>query len=104
MITINGERWRINLVSPSHPYLMTPRGRRAWGVCDDITKGIYITNTLHPKQLKKVLCHELVHASMYSYDVNISDAEEELVADLIATYGAEIISNTNKAFNEIYPK
>jgi len=32
-----------------------------------------------------------VHAAMYSYDVNISDEVEEIVADLFATYGNEIM-------------
>lgn len=37
--------------------------------------------------LKKILCHEITHAAMFSYNVDLSIEQEELVADLIATYG-----------------
>ena len=33
--------------------------------------------------IKKVLCHEMVHAVMYRYDVDMSDYVEEIVADII---------------------
>ena len=45
--------------------------------------------------LKKVLCHEVVHAAMFSYNVELTLEQEELVADLIATYGSEVIRITN---------
>jgi len=37
--------------------------------------------------IKKVLCHELTHAAMFSYNVELTLDQEELFADLIATYG-----------------
>ena len=51
--------------------------------------------------LKKVLCHEIVHAAMFSYNVDLILEQEELVADLIATYGEEIIDITNQMFKKI---
>lgn len=51
--------------------------------------------------LKKVLCHEIVHAAMFSYNVDLTLEQEELVADLIATYGEEIIDITNQMFKKI---
>ncbi len=51
--------------------------------------------------LKKVLCHEIVHAAMFSYNVDLTLEQEELVADLIATYGEEIIEITNQMFKKI---
>jgi hypothetical protein len=95
MIRINGEIWRVRLVPPSHPILTTRGGNPAIGCCDDITKTIYVSNALNPYKIKKVLCHEIAHAAMYSYDVNISDYTEEIVADLISTYGNEIIYLTD---------
>ena len=59
---------------------------------------IYIYKFLNRQKFKKVLCHELVHASMFSYDVYLSEEEEELLADLVATYGEEIIDITNQLF------
>lgn len=51
--------------------------------------------------MKKVLCHELTHAAMFSYNVDLSIDQEELLADLVATYGQEIIDATNKIFTRI---
>jgi uncharacterized alkaline shock family protein YloU len=38
---------------------------------------------------------------MFSYGINITIDQEELLADLIATYGEEIIEITNKIFKKI---
>ena len=38
---------------------------------------------------------------MFSYNVNLTVDQEELLADLIATYGHEIIYITNKVFKKI---
>lgn len=51
--------------------------------------------------MKKVLCHEITHAAMFSYGVTLTLEQEELLADLIATYGEEIIYITNKIFKKI---
>ena len=51
--------------------------------------------------LRKVLCHEITHAAMFSYNVDLSIEQEELIADLISTYGDEIIYITNKIFNKL---
>jgi hypothetical protein len=37
--------------------------------------------------MKKVLCHELTHAAMFSYNVDLNYQQGELIADLVATYG-----------------
>ena len=51
--------------------------------------------------LKKVLCRELTHAAIFSYGINLSIEQEEVIADLIATYGEEIITITNKIFTKL---
>ena len=38
---------------------------------------------------------------MFSYNVDINIDQEELIADLIATYGSEIIDVTNRIFGKI---
>ena len=38
---------------------------------------------------------------MFSYNIELTIDQEELLADLIATYGQEIIYITNKIFNKI---
>lgn len=101
MVNINGERWRILLVSPNHPSLMTSEGTYALGCCDDTLKTIFITDDISQPYLKKVLCHEFVHACMYSYNIELNDYQEEILADLIATYGSEIQHMTNSIFKRL---
>lgn len=100
MIKINGELWRVRIVPPQHPALYR-NGNPALGCCDDIVKTIFISNILTQREMKKVLCHEMVHAAMYSYDVPITDYVEEIVADLIATYGNEIMSLTHMTYDKM---
>lgn len=44
------------------------------------------------------------NAAMFSYKIYLSSDQEELLADLIATYGEEIIFITNKIFKKIQKK
>lgn len=71
------------------------------GACDNIDKTIYINWSLSDSKFKKVLCHEVTHAAMFSYDVLLTIEQEELLADLFATYGEEIIDITNQIFNRM---
>ena len=101
MININGEDWRVLLVSPNHPQLRRSNGSWSIGACDDYTKTIYLLENLNNNMMKKVLCHELTHAAMFSYNIEMSLEQEELFADLIATYGQEIVCKTNMFFKRI---
>ena len=100
MFIINGEAWKVILVSPNHPALQRSDGSYALGMCYDDNKTIYMNIELQDALLlfKKVLCHEITHAAMFSYNVNLDYSQEELVADLISTYGDEIIEVTNRIF------
>ena len=101
---INEVRWRVRLVSPAHPLLLTPWKTHALGVCDKVTQTICIDKTLSPQQLKDVLCHEIVHAFMFSYMIDLSYSEEELVAELMSQYGEEILETTNIIYDGIRMK
>ena len=101
MFVINGDYWRIALVSANHPTLIRSDGSATIGCCDDIDKTIYIFKGLNREMFKKVLCHELTHAAMFSYGIDMDIWQEEIVADLIATYGQEIIDITNELFCDI---
>ena len=101
MITINGEAWRVCLVSPNHPQLQRDNGTWSIGVCNDILKTIYISEDLDVAMIKKVLSHELTHAAMFSYNIELSYEQEELLADLVATYGQEIVCKTNLFFRRL---
>lgn len=101
MININGEEWIILIASPNHPALQQPNGSYTLGVCDDNIKTIYIVDNLTPYYFKKVLSHELTHACMFSYNIILTLEQEELLADLVATYGQEIVQITNLLFGRL---
>lgn len=88
-------------VSPYSHFLYKGNDSYALGACIDNNKTIYINKELSLSKLKQVLSHEITHAAMFSYDVQLSYDQEELLADLLATYGQEIISITNEVFNKI---
>ena len=101
MININGEEWRVLLVSPFHPQLQRSDGSWSIGACDDMLKTIYVCEDLNLTMMKKVLCHEITHAAMFSYNIEMNLAQEELFADLVATYGQEIVCKTNLFFKRL---
>lgn len=80
---------------------MRTDGEYVIGVCDDNLKTIFVATGLSTTLMKKVLCHEIVHAAMFSYNVELTLEQEEVIADLIATYGGEIIQITNEMFKKI---
>lgn len=104
MLNINGIEWKVVLVPPNHPILQRDNGYWTLGACSNDTKTIYISDTLSNEKLKKVLCHEITHASMFSYQITLTLDQEELLADLLASYGAEIVEKTNKIFRIIQKK
>lgn len=101
MIIINNLIWRIAFVPFNDLMLMRPDSSFALGVCDNLTQTIFINENLYGLMLKKVLCHELTHAAMFSYGISLSIEQEEVLAELIATYGEEIINITNKIFTKL---
>lgn len=62
------------------------------GACDSTTKTIYISSHLYGQKLKKVLCHELAHAVFASYQISLTQPEEEQIANLFALYGETILT------------
>ena len=101
MFEINGERWYIRFTSPRHPIFLMTNGDYTIGTCDDNMKTIYLADNLEGSLLKKVLSHEIVHAAMFSYNVYLTYEQEEILADIIATYGREIIQNANEMFKRL---
>ena len=62
---------------------------------------IYILNNLTREKMRKVLCHEIVHAMMFSYQVPLTYRQEEIVAGIIDTYGEKIINITDKILERL---
>ena len=98
---INGIGWRVRIVPPTYPTLLTANNTFTLGCCDNNTKTIYIADGLDEVKFKKVLGHEIIHAAMFSYSVSLTLDQEELLADIFSTYGDEIVAVTNKVFRKI---
>lgn len=102
VFTVNGEVWQVKQVPANHYMLRRPRsGVFALGVCDDLTRTIYISDKVQGRYLRKVLAHEVTHAAMFAYDVYLTEDQEELLASIIDTFGQEIIHITNTLFSKI---
>lgn len=101
MFLINNVYWKLAFVPANFPLLQRMNGDYTIGACDNLTRTIYICETLQGNLLKKVLCHQITHAAMFSYNVDLSIQQEELIADLLSTYGEEIIYITNKIFTKL---
>ena len=101
MFEINGYEWYLKFVEPYSIELQRDDGSYTVGMCNNTTKTIYIDSTLHGRFLKKVLCHEVAHAAMFSYGVDLKIEQEEIIVDIIATYGEEILKITNKLFKKL---
>lgn len=104
MFDINGIEWDVKRVSISNPVLQRSDLTTSVGVTDVLTKTIYLADDLLPAFERKVLCHEITHCAMFSYGVDLTLEQEELVADLISTYGDEIIEITNRVFGKLQKK
>ena len=101
MFEINGKTWRVVAASRHHPMLTRSDGTLAIGACDEFSSTIYISDEIDEQVMKRVLCHEITHAAMFSYNISLSWQQEELLADLMATYGQEIVVIANVVFKLI---
>lgn len=104
MFIINGIQWQVKLVPPNHPILLKENGEWTIGACDEVTKSIYLNWDLNLMLMRQVLNHEIAHAVMLSYNINLSVQEEELFAELFTAYGEEIINITNQTFSWLKEK
>lgn len=91
----------ILLVPPHDERLRMPDGEFALGACNGEAKMICINEELTCGEFEQVLCHELVHASMFAYNIELSFNEEELLAEIISIFGEEIVDITDIMFDKI---
>lgn len=87
---INGINWTVVYVDARNRLLTRSDGSRSVAVTDANTKCVYVSNLLYGAFLRKVLLHEVCHATMFSYDIHIPIEQEEFICDFVATYGDSI--------------
>ena len=95
-IVVNNIRWKIIFVNPYNSNLITNNGVYTLGMTDNNLKCVFINNTLKGNKLYNVLCHELCHVYIFSYDIYMDVEDEEHLAQFISDYGKFIISDTNE--------
>ena len=101
MLTINGEIWTIVFVDSTHEKLVKPDGSVTVGTCHRPSNTIYLSKELKGNALRKVLRHEIAHAVMRSYELELTYVEEELVAGVIDVFGDEVIALTDNVYELI---
>lgn len=72
-------------------YATIVHGSLTVGVTDGNDDCVYLSDLLSGAFLKKVLCHELCHCFMMSYNISIPIEQEEFLADWISIYGEDLI-------------
>ena len=101
MFILNGIVWGVRIVPPDYPLLKMPNGRYTVGVCDNNYRLICVSNQIHGAYFKEVLCHEVVHAAMFSYNIKVEHDFEEFIANFVSRYGQQIIQVTDVMFKNI---
>lgn len=90
-IRINGITWYI-IFTDNPYYLKYYDGSIRLGITDTIKKTIYILDGLSGEILRKVLLHELTHAWIASYDIDLHLQSEEFLCSFIDSFSDDIIS------------
>lgn len=101
MFQVNQQKWDVRIVHPTHFKLRRSDGSFSIGVCDDNDKVIYMSGAINGILFREVLCHEITHAVLFSYNISLSYNQEEIVANVLAKYGKEIVNITNKVYYKI---
>ena len=101
MFTINGRIWQIKYATPGSLNLRRSDGSETVGVTNLKEGVIYLSTALSGAFLRKVLIHELTHAAMFSYGIFTDIETEELICDVLASHGEEVIRLADNIFRQI---
>lgn len=100
-IMINNIAWKIKFIPGSSGELKDIYGKSHLGMTDNNVKIIYLNKELDNGLLYSVLCHELVHAFCFSYDIYFDIEDEERLASFIEHFGNDILHTTNIVYSHV---
>ena len=92
MILINNKEWDVRFVRPLHDKLQRDDGFYTIASCDNLHQIIYINKELKGYRLRKALIHEITHAFIFSYNIDLTDYEEEKLINVLVNFGTDIIT------------
>jgi hypothetical protein len=95
---INNKNWNMRLVRCGSPILRRSDGVCVMGVCDRDNRTIYIADSLSDEMFRKVSIHEICHAYMSEYGINLTVEQEEIVCQIMCEYGTSIIETADNVF------
>ena len=95
---INNILWHFCFCNPADNIFVTSDGRQTVGATDRKTQTIYVADNLAPAFREKVVTHEICHACMFSYGIDIDYDTEEFICNILADYGREIIDISDSIF------
>lgn len=101
MYSINGKTWNIRYVEPLNDNLKRSDNSFTVGMCDNNTHTIYISNDLQEFYLRKVIIHEVTHSAIFSYGIDLTVEQEEMLCDFLSNFGEEIIDIVDGIFSVI---
>ena len=100
-ININNIIWKIKFKPASSSELKDINGNSHLGMTDNNTKTIYLNKELDNGLLYSVLCHELVHAFCFSYNIYFNLEEEERLASFIEHFGNDILNAAENIYSRL---
>lgn len=103
MLKINNLWWNIEIV-PENYYKLYDYYNKEFtlGACDNLNRVIYISKNLDKNTFKKVLHHEIIHAIIFSHNIQLTIEQEEKITNLIVTYGDKLTALCNKIRDDYY--
>lgn len=101
---LNGITWTVVTVHPNDPRLIDRTGCITLATTDPATQMIYVSGILHGTLKKRVIAHEMGHATCFSFGL-LSDIHnccypwkrvemEEFICNFVADYGEMIFDIT----------
>lgn len=101
-LKINNLEWCIKLVPTRDRNLAVSEVSGSYGVCNPTDLTIYLDESMSYTRMKQTLSHELTHAYLISYMLDLKENySEDEICEFVALYSQHILDDCRK-FMEFY--